>query len=44
MLTEEQIKIVVAGHVKHMNAEIVKSATKKKSTKAEMRSVSADDL
>ena len=44
MLTEDQCKIVVAGHVKHMNAEIVKAATKKKSSRAEMRSVSADDL
>lgn len=44
MLTEEQIKIVVAGHVKHMNAEIVKAATKKKPSKADMRSVSIDDL
>ena len=44
MLTEEQVKIVVSAHVKHMNIEIVKAASKKRTSKQDMKSITVDDL
>lgn len=44
MLKEEEIKVIVQSHIKLMNAEIVKAATKRRTTKADMKNISVDDL
>jgi len=46
MLPPEKVKIIVDAHVKIMNVEIVKAATKKKSTsvKQDMRNATVDDF